>query len=87
MKRFLLAAAACVALTGCGDVKYPKYAVDQKQRQRNFKECLAALPEGPRSTTYNDWDEVVNACENAAYYQSKYCYENCPPALKPSDIH
>jgi len=23
------------------------------------------------ATKYNDWDEVVDSCENAAYYQSK----------------
>lgn len=85
MKSLLLVAAACFALSGCEELKSPEYAPDQKDRQRIFKECMAGLPEGPKATTYNDWDEVVGECAKAAYYQSLYCYENCPPARKPDD--
>ena len=39
---------------------------DQCLRQELFKECMAALPAGPVATKYNDWDEVVRACEGQA---------------------
>jgi hypothetical protein len=75
-------------LSGCEADVYPKYEASQVVRQRLFKECLQALPAGPSSTKYNDWDEVVEACGNEAYRQSLYCYENCPPgapvAIEPA---
>ena len=43
---------------------------DQCIRREVFKECMKSLPAGPASTRYNDWDEVVKACEETAYYQS-----------------
>jgi hypothetical protein len=58
-------------LTACGDDDLNKVTADQCLRVELFKSCMAALPQGPKSTVYNDWDEVVNACENAAYYQSQ----------------
>jgi hypothetical protein len=58
-------------LAGCGP--RPELASpDQCMRREIFKECMAALPKGPeRIHNSNDWDEVVEACENVAYYQSK----------------
>jgi hypothetical protein len=44
---------------------------DQCLRREIFMQCLGTVPKGPDSTKYNDWDEVVSECENAAYYQSK----------------
>ena len=67
MKKTLLAVLV-LGLAGCEEVKQAK--PNQKERQRIFLECLKAIPAGPQSTKYNDWDEVVTACENAAYYQS-----------------
>lgn len=55
----------------------PQYKWDQTKRTTIFMDCLKALPAGPQSTKYNDWDEVVNACESAAYYQSRVCVANC----------
>lgn len=43
---------------------------NQCLRAEIFKQCLAQIPEGPERTVYNDWAEVVDACESAAYYQS-----------------
>jgi hypothetical protein len=54
-------------LVGCN--REPRY-VDQEKRRIIFKECLTALPAGPQQTKYNDWDDVVQACETTAYYQS-----------------
>jgi hypothetical protein len=59
---------ALLFLVGCDDV-YPSDA-DQCLRIQLFKDCMAALPAGPKSAHYNDWSEVVEACESAAYYQS-----------------
>lgn len=80
-------AIAALALTGCESPKYPKYEPDQARRAELFQTCLKALPAGPISTQYNDWDEVVAQCSSSAYYQSLYCYENCPPppAIKKED--
>jgi len=72
---------AVVLLAACDGPKYAQYEVDQKERQRIFKECMAALPAGPTQVgTSNDWDEVVEACDSAAADQAKVCYENCPLA-------
>lgn len=43
---------------------------DQCMRRELFQQCMKALPAGPQSTKYNDWDEVVGKCESVAYYQS-----------------
>jgi len=77
MKRALITL-PILALVGCDPLPTEKWATDQAKRQELFKQCLAALPAGPKSTHYNDWDEVVGACDRAAYWQSRYCYENCP---------
>lgn len=40
-----------------------------------FKQCMSILPKGPEHVVNsNDWDEVVNSCESAAYYQSVRAY-------------
>lgn len=44
--------------------------VDQCMRRDLFTQCMKTVPAGPTSVKYNDWEEVVSACENAAYYQS-----------------
>jgi len=36
-----------------------------------FNECMKALPAGPQSTKYNDWDEVVKECRHTARYLSE----------------
>lgn len=63
--------AILILLFGCKE-----WQVDQLKRHQYFKECMAALPAGPISTKYNDWDEVVEACDNIAYHQSQYWGEN-----------
>lgn len=35
-------------------------------RNTAFHQCMRALPAGPQSTKYNDWAEVVSACDNYA---------------------
>lgn len=66
-------------LVGCWEVEPEVH--DQCMRREIFKECLAALPAGPKQTQYNDWAEVVRECETAAYYQSyrtkRFVSEEC----------
>lgn len=73
MKPTLLAPlllSGCAVLAGCE--KPTPVVMDQCMRREIFSQCMAALPKGPeRIAGGNDWDEVVNACESAAYYQSK----------------
>ncbi len=56
---------------------------DQCLRARLFEQCLKALPAGPEATKYNDWDEVVAACESAAYYQSLRAASTIKPECRP----
>ena len=51
---------------GCMEITGP----DQCLRREIFQQCMKALPGGPQATMNNDWSEVVNKCESAAYYQS-----------------
>lgn len=85
MKKILIAAsiAACMALVGCGksEIEPTTKWNDQGKRIKLFQECLLLVPAGPQTTTYNDWDDVVKACSDAAYYQSiviKPC-DGCVP--------
>jgi hypothetical protein len=55
-------------LSSCGKVCW--HEANQQERQRIFKDCMLLLPTGPVSTQYNDWAEVVEECDNAAYQQS-----------------
>ncbi len=65
----ITALAATLVLAGC-DVPEKDWGADQCLRIELFQQCLKALPAGPQSTQYNDWNEVVAQCQNAAYYQS-----------------
>lgn len=57
------------ALTGC-TTREEMPINDQCMRNELFQQCMASLPAGPISTKYNDWDEVVEACQSVAYYHS-----------------
>ena len=61
--------ALLILLMGC----IPDYAIviDQELRRELFCECLAKIPKGPESTKYNDWSEVVKACNTYAMDASK----------------
>lgn len=75
--------AMLLVLVACVD-QSPRMENDQQIRMERFDSCMKALPAGPQTTMYNDWDEVVRACESSAYYQSMVCVANCPklPARK-----
>lgn len=71
IKRAMALLLTLAMLSGCGaaDPSY-EWEPDQSLRRQIFKDCLAALPKVPQSTVYNDWAEVVEECDGAAYRQS-----------------
>jgi hypothetical protein len=76
MRRFTLLLLAAASLAGCDNPPPSNSDEDAKRgllRAKMAAECMATLPEGPRSTTYNDWDEVVAECTVTAYYKSNGC--------------
>lgn len=74
MKRLILIAA--VLLAGCGQSPIKgEYRTDQAKRQGLFQDCLDRIPEGPKETVYNDWAEVVDSCDGAAYRMSQVWVE------------
>ena len=56
-----------VLLASCGQ-RSLSTATDQCLRQEIFQQCIQSLPEGPKSTITNDWDEVIQSCSTHAYY-------------------
>jgi hypothetical protein len=84
MRKLLMTIIALV-LGGCGDAAIQKHTTgpDQCLRADLFQACLKALPAGPNQTKYNDWDEVVEACSQAAYYQSLRRTEHIKQECRP----
>lgn len=79
MKHQLSLIVILLSLTGCAKVyQEPLNSVDQCVKERLFKECMAALPVGPTHTQYNDWDEVVDSCNQHAYYTALRKYSSIP---------
>ena len=67
--KLLLILTIIVLLMGC-EREFCQSMPDNTDRQRIFKECMQLLPKGPEKTHYNDWDEVVEACDETAAYQA-----------------
>lgn len=55
----------------------PRYEVNTEVYQQAFHACLERLPAGPSSTTYNDWDEVLDGCAKHARFVATVCVKNC----------
>lgn len=55
---------------GCTEAPKTQVKADQCLRVELFQQCMQAIPAGPKVTHENDWEEVIEACESAAYYQS-----------------
>lgn len=70
--KILLLLICLFLLSSCGWME-PEYTyeTDQELRQKIFMECLDKIPKGPEKTKYNDWDEVVQTCDDVAYYQAQ----------------
>jgi len=73
MMKFIVATILAIFVLGC-DFLFPepdvRWEIDQRLRQELFFKCLDKIPQGPERTKYNDWAEVVEACDEAAYYMS-----------------
>ena len=67
----------CVFIIGCSDKPTPKIKIDNELRQHLFFKCLEKVPPSPTTTHYNDWSEVIEACDSSAYYMAKKCVLNC----------
>lgn len=79
----ITAFAIALILTGCDR---PEYATNQTLRTEIFFRCLQSLPAGPVETKYNDWAEVVNECETAAYHQARYCVRDCKTSTYGDEV-
>lgn len=57
-------------LAGCEINTAPTPMPDQCLRAQLFDQCMKNIPKGPERTAgSNDWDEVVDSCQQASYYQ------------------
>ena len=78
MYKVLIVSLLVFLFVGCNEPgQISKFKINQELRREIFKECMQLLPAGPQETKYNDWDEVVEECDNVAYSQSRYCYSGC----------
>ena len=56
-------------LAACGE--HPDTIISDRCAVNDiFQQCMKSLPTGPSSTHYNDWSEVVTACQDVAYRHS-----------------
>lgn len=72
MMRLIMNGLALVIVAKClsGCEAFEPVKNNQELRTKIFMECLDKIPEGPRQTHYNDWSEVVDSCDSAAYRHS-----------------
>lgn len=56
--------------------------IDRCVNRETFDACMAALPEGPTRTHYNDWSEVVEVCESRAAHMSWRLKRNIPAGCR-----
>ena len=66
--KILVILGVALLLSACEAPVHP--VPNQCLRAEIFKQCMAILPNGPVSTKYNDWNEVVSECASTAYHQS-----------------
>lgn len=75
--RFLSSLVLAVTLSACGpspvQQSQMQYAVSNSARVESFERCLAAVPAGPTTTTFNDWSEVVKRCATFAENSAAVC--------------
>lgn len=62
--------AATLLLAGCEQPRGRFAPVEASKRIELFQQCMDGLPAGPEATKYNDWDEVVLACDKVATLQA-----------------
>lgn len=64
MNRHSIILIASLCLAGCQPPARGYY--DQDVRREVFFQCLSSVPNGPLTTKYNDWSEVVAECGSQA---------------------
>lgn len=82
--KMLVSLLVVVLLAGCSAGPNSQ-VVDQCIRQQLFQQCMSELPAGPVVTHYNDWDDVVNACNTTAYNMSLRLNSQVQPACSEGD--
>ncbi len=83
MSALLLSALSLSACSAESPSLVSTTTVDQCLRTELFKACMSALPAGPVSTQYSDWDEVVDSCGSQAYYQALRQTATIKPECRP----
>lgn len=91
-EKILLVTIAVLTLTGCVEskpshatlVNRELYGIDQEKRIELFNQCLARVPVGPTAVKYNDWDELVETCDEISKSQAKKCVADC--VLKDNNV-
>jgi hypothetical protein len=72
MRKIIITALMLAVLCGC-EQSEKNLILDYRarERQRVFTDCLKNTPQGPVSVhNSNDWSEVIDSCDSAAYYQT-----------------
>lgn len=62
---------ALLTVAGCTPDSDDAVQARKALRIELFEKCMQLLPDGPQTTKYNDWAEVVGECGNQAYYMSR----------------
>ena len=65
--------AIALALAGCGENPMRDDPARGVLRIQLTARCMENLPAGPTSIYYNDWDDIVAACDRQAYYLANGC--------------
>jgi len=70
MKKLILILTV-LGILGCTPEPTHRWETDQELRQELFFKCLEKIPKGPSYTKYNDWAEVIEECDSAAYHMAQ----------------
>jgi hypothetical protein len=76
MKKLILLI-SLIFLTGCDPIEFDSNSADQCLRQKIFERCLELTP-----SNCTDCGDLVNECNNAAYYQSLRLKEFIKPECR-----
>lgn len=74
LKRSTFALSILIALlpvAGCTPDSDDVIQARKALRIELFEKCMRLLPDGPQTTKYNDWAEVVAECSTQSYYMSR----------------
>jgi hypothetical protein len=67
----VILAVLALIMAGCETPVANPWVVDECLNREIYRECMALLPKGPDKTVYNDWDDVIDECNDRAYYRSQ----------------